>query len=447
MTNRFDSLVLGGGVAGLTAALQLAKRGAHVCLLEASDRLGGVVKTLRHDGFEVDVGPDVFLTRKPGAVELAAALEVETRPARGGALIQRDRQLVPLPAGLTGLVPGRLGPLITTRALGLGAKLRAAAEPLVPARSEDTDESLEAFAVRRFGRGAWVGLIEPLLGGLYGADDGPISLRSTLPHLHQLERQGGFLKLSRTAAREGSPFARPVGGMGTLVEALATAVRTQGGHIQTEARVARVERADDGFMGTLADGTTRSSETLIVALPAPWASRVLATLDADLAAPLDEIPMGSATAVVLGVASDGLAIPDGSGWLVPAREGGAVQAVTMFSAKHPGTAPDGHALFRVFLRPTFAHTASDEQAVDAALQHLRQLVGPVAPPVWTAVQRWRKVQPRYTLGHPDRLDALDAAVATHPGLALIGASLRGVGLPDVIRHAQSAADQLQIPVS
>ncbi len=63
-------------------------------------------------------------------------------------------------------------------------------------------------------------------------------------------------------------------------------------------------------------------------------------------------------------------------------------------------------------------------------------------PVFTAVQRWRRVQPRYTLGHPERLAALDAALAPHPRLALAGASLRGVGLPDVIADAQAAADSL-----
>ncbi|MEM0962284.1 MAG: protoporphyrinogen oxidase, partial [Bacteroidota bacterium] len=62
--------------------------------------------------------------------------------------------------------------------------------------------------------------------------------------------------------------------------------------------------------------------------------------------------------------------------------------------------------------------------------------------VWTAVQRWTRAQPRYTLGHPDRLAALDAALERHPGLALAGASLRGVGLPDVIANAEAAADAL-----
>ena len=443
MTDASDVLVLGGGVAGLAAARRLAQAGASVRLLEASGRLGGVVQTVRENGFTADVGPDVFLVRKPAAARLADALGVETAPARGGALIQRGGRLHPLPAGLTGLVPGRLGPLLRTPALGVGAKLRAAAEPLVRARQSSEDESLEAFAVRRFGRGAYAGLIEPLLGGLYGADDGPISLRATLPHLHDRERQGPMLSArGPSATASGSPFRRPVDGMDALTDALAESARQSGVAVETDTRVEAVEADGDGYRVLLADGTTRRAVALLVALPAPAAARVLTPLDADLAAPLAAIPMGSQTAVVVGFPSDGAAVPDASGWLVPKGEGGPVQAVTMLSRKHPGTAPTGHDLARVFLRASFAATATDAACADAAVDHLRQRVALQGEPVWTVVHRWTEALPRYTLGHLDRLAALDAALAGHPGLVLAGASLRGVGLPDVIANAEAAADQI-----
>ncbi len=434
-TRHTDVLVLGGGVAGLAAALRLAESGARVRLVEASDRLGGVVRTLRACGYEADVGPDVFLTRKPAAARLADRLGVETATPTGGALLQRRGRLHPLPAGLTGLVPGRLGPLLTTPALGLRSRLRAAAEPLVPARRSDGDESLEAFAVRRFGRGAWAGLIEPLLGGLYGADL-PISLRATLPHLHAAERSGGFLTLRGTAASGASPFARPVGGMDVLTEALAGAARAAG--VAVEAGV-RVEAVEPGFTVRLSDGSARAADAVLVALPAPAAASVLAGFDASLAAPLRDVPMGTATAVAVGFPSAGLRVPEASGWLVPRAEGGPVQAVTLLSRKHAGTAPPGHDLARVFLRPSVAH--DDADALRAAVAHLGHHLGDVRPD-WSAVQRWRAAQPRYTLGHPERLAALDAALAAHPRLALAGASLRGVGLPDVIANAHAAADTL-----
>ena len=438
--DRSDVLVLGGGVAGLAAALRLAESGVSVRLAEASGRLGGVVQTLRHDGFTADVGPDVFLTRKPAAARLAERLGVETATPRGGALIQRNGRLHPLPAGLTGLVPGRLGPLLRTPALGLGARLRAAAEPWVGARTDDADESLEAFAVRRFGRGAYEGLIEPLLGGLYGADDGPISLRATLPHLHDRERQGPLLALRGGPTPTGaSPFARPVEGMDALTDALARAVAEAGVAVETEAAVETVE---PGFCVRLRGGRSLSADALLVTLPAPAAAAVLRQLDPALADPLAAIPMGTATAVIVGFASGGLRVPDSSGWLVPRREGGPVQAVTLLSRKHMGVTPSGYDLARVFLRAPFAATADEAACLGAAVDHLRQHLGPVGAPVWGVVHRWAEAMPRYTLGHLDRLAQLDAAVSRHPGLAFAGASLRGVGLPDVIAGAERAADDI-----
>ena len=451
LMTRSDVLVLGGGMAGLAAALRLSDAGRSVRLLEASDRLGGVVKTLRQNGlaspsaaqFVADVGPDVFLVRKPAAARLAERLGVETAPARGGALIQRGGRLHPLPAGLSGLVPGHLGPLLTTPALPLAARLRAAAEPLVRRRARGDDESLEAFAVRRFGRGAWEGLIEPLLGGLYGADAGPISLQATLPHLHARERDGALIRWRRAAAgAAASPFQRPVGGMDRLPAAAADALRQRGVDIQMETPVEAVGVDVGGFWVRTATGDTAWADGLLVALPAPAAGTVLTPLDDALAEPLAAVPMGSAAVAVVGFETARATVPDVSGWLVPRREGGPVQAVTLLSRKHPDAAPPGRDLARVFLRPDLADSASDAALLDAALGHLRQRLGLGGDPVFWAVQRWRAASPRYTLGHPARMAALDAALARHPRLALAGAALGGVGLPDVIAGADAAADSL-----
>ncbi len=443
-----DVLVLGGGVAGLAAALRLAEAGRSVRLLESSDRLGGVVRTLRYDGFTADVGPDVYLARKPAAVALAARLGVETAPARGGALIQRGGRLYALPAGLSGLVPGEAGPLLRTPALGLRSRLRAAAEPLVRARRGDDDESLESFAVRRFGRGAWEGLVEPLLGGLYGSDAGPISLRATLPHLHAQERRGPMLRWRAAPAAGEPPFRRPVGGMDRLVDALAGALAARGVAVETGVAVESVRATPGGYAVRLADGSEREAGALIVALPAPTAARVLGPLDPALAAPLADVPMGSAAVALVGFrTADAPGLPDVSGWLVPRAEGGAVQAVTLLSRKHPappggaGVAPPGHDLARVFLRPEHA-SAGDDVLLDHARAHLRDRVGLTAEPVFAAVHRWRGASPRYTLGHPERQRALHAALAAHPALALAGASFGGIGLPDVIAGAEAAADSL-----
>ena len=230
--------------------------------------------------------------------------------------------------------------------------------------------------------------------------------------------------------------------MDALVDALADALRQRGVEIETGVPVEAVET---GYRARLADGTTREADALLVTLPPPAAADVLRLLDPDLAAPLAAIPMGSAAAAFVGWQTDAARdVPDASGWLVPASEGGAVQAVTMLSKKHPGTAPPGHDLARVFFRPE-ALDQDDGDLIDAACQHLGRVVGLRGEPVLQFVHHWRAAAPRYTLGHVERVEAVREAAERHAGLALAGAALWGVGLPDVVAGAEAAADSLLSP--
>src|SRR5437764_7807467 len=83
-------------------------------------------------------------------------------------------------------------------------KLRLAGEYFVPARGDESDESLESFAVRRFGREAFERLIQPLIGGIYTADPSKLSMAATLPQFVEMERQCG--SVARPMRKKGSGF-------------------------------------------------------------------------------------------------------------------------------------------------------------------------------------------------------------------------------------------------
>src|SRR2546430_15636928 len=78
-------VIIGGGISGLAAAHRLVEQCAQssvkmeIVLLEASERLGGVIRTLRCDGFLIEGGPDSFISEKPEAFELAKRRSEERR--------------------------------------------------------------------------------------------------------------------------------------------------------------------------------------------------------------------------------------------------------------------------------------------------------------------------------------------------------------------------------
>ena len=160
--------VIGGGITGLAAAHRLGELEprAKVLVLESEARAGGVLGTVRKEGFVIEESADSFLTALPHGLGLCRRLGLEgeiipTDPDRRRAFVVSRGRLEPIPDGLMIMAPTRLWPMMTTPILGPWDKVRMGLELLVP-RADEADESLASFARRRFGRGAYERLIQPL---------------------------------------------------------------------------------------------------------------------------------------------------------------------------------------------------------------------------------------------------------------------------------------------
>jgi oxygen-dependent protoporphyrinogen oxidase len=454
-------VVVGGGVSGLAAAYRLVAGGARVTVLEAGGRLGGMLHTEHADGFVLERGADSVVAAKPATRELCEHLGVAGRltgPAVRGALVARGGQLRRLPAGLSGLMPTRLGPLATSRVLSARGLVRAALEPWQPAPCDGAgDESLEAFVTRRLGREAYERLVEPLLTGIYAGDGGRLSVSATFPQLRAVEREHGSLvrglrARSRAAALPASPFLTLAGGMQELVDALEGALRASGRveiRLHTPVRLVRAPQAaaeGGAVVVALEHGGWLRADAVVVAAPAPRAAHVLAGVDAALAADLGAVPHGSTATVTL--AFDRADVPhalDATGYVVPRVERRDVLACTFASSKWAGRAPAGAALFRVFAGGV--HRAELVERDDAALvalarAELAATLGVRAAPRLARVARWVRAMPQYELGHPELVARVARHLAARPWLALAGNAYAGVGIPDCIRSGQAAADRV-----
>jgi len=441
-------VIIGAGISGLAAAWELKKRGLEPLILERNHRAGGVILTERIGGFVIDGGPDSLLVQKPAAIELCRELGLGDRlfPTllpRTAFVLKRGR-LIPLPeASVLGL-PTRVRPFVGSPLFSLRGKIRMATE-LLRARGTDTDESIAQFIGRRFGREAVEYLAEPLLAGIHAGDVDQLSVRSLFPRLAALERtHGSVLRgLSATPPQSGSTpgaFVSLPGGIAELPEALARALGP--GAFRYNSCVRQIS-GNGPYKLTLDTDEALYARVVIVTVPAWSAAPMLASLDTALGLSCADIPYASTVTVAFGLRRDQIRHPlKGTGFVVPRRDRKLLMAGTWVSSKWPHRAPEGHVLLRAFIggatNPTALHRNDDDLA-GLALDELSRLLGIEGDPALVRVFRWIRATPQYTVGHAERIAAIDGRLAGFAGMFVTGSGYRGTGIPDCVADARATA--------
>jgi oxygen-dependent protoporphyrinogen oxidase len=464
-------VIIGGGISGLSAAYFLEKSAAQagveiqIDLLEAQDRLGGVIRTERVGDCLLEGGPDSFLSLKPAASDLCRELGladqlVPSNDDRRKTYVLRDGKLRELPEGLMFVVPSRIWPLFQSSLFSIGGKLRLALSPLLsprgrndstPPGKNERDVSAAEFIRSRFGSEVLERLAEPLLAAVYGADADLLSARAALPQLVALEEKYGTLwRGVRAAAAAAGAKTRPKGslfitlrdGVGELVAQLQA--RLQRTSVRTGTAAAGVRRAPGGRMFCVESRSGQTeADAVIVATPAFAAGRLLREVDSSLAEQVGAILFHSSVIVAFGFEKSALrSEPDGFGFVVPRSERKRLAACTWVSTKFPFRSPPEQFLARCFLggaRDPAILEEPDGRLVEIALGELSDILGERPKPLFHRIYRWERCMPQYAVGHLGRLEEIAARLAGQPGLFLAGNGYKGVGIPDCIQSASAAA--------
>jgi oxygen-dependent protoporphyrinogen oxidase len=451
-------VVVGGGITGLASALELADAGARVTLLEASDRLGGNIRTSRFAGLDVDEAADAFLARVPEGVALARRLGLSDElvsPAASSAYVWARGELRRLPAGTALGVPGALLPVARSGILSVGGMARAAVEPLLPRRGR-ADDALGPLVAGRFGREVVERLVDPLIGGINAGTAEHLSASAVAPQIDDVARRSRSLLLGLRAERRAHPLdpSAPVfftvrGGMGAMVDALAGALRsTDTVEVSLSCPVATIEVDGSGVSvrvdASTADRRRIDADGVVLACPSGPAAAALTDVSPRVAATLRSIEYASVALVTLAFPDTAIGRDlDASGLLVPKPEQRTVTACSWASTKWSHWRIPGQALVRASAgRDGDAHALdlADGDLVEAVLADLRRLMAVRADPTETRVSRWIGSFPQYRPGHLDRVAAVERTLATElPQVMLAGAAYRGLGIPACVRQGQVAA--------
>ena len=448
-----DVVVVGAGLSGLATAFRLTQQGFRVQAVEAAARPGGVIASIRRDGALYERGPNSGLDTTPLINELLAAAgiageRVDASAAAAKRYILRDGALTPLPTSPPAFITS---PLFSWR-----AKLALLREPFIAPSAPDAEETVAAFVRRRLGAEFLDYAIEPFVAGIYAGDPDRLSVPAAFPRLFALEQKygsliGGQIKGARERRKSAEkPKNAAVSfsfrdGMQTLTDALA-----RGLNIDFGVRAAGLRRESDGtFVLECERGGERfelRARSVVLAVPAYEATRIVGRLAPEATPALEAIVYPPVATVACCYRRADVAHPlDGFGFLAPRRESPPILGCLFSSSMFAGRADSSTVLLTTFVggvrSAPLALKSEDELAADVTAA-LQRYLG-AQRPSWLVVTRWPQAIPQYTLGHLQRIAAVERAEAAAPGLHFCANWRGGVSVADCIKSAHGTAEAVQ----
>jgi oxygen-dependent protoporphyrinogen oxidase len=455
-------IVIGGGISGLACAVRLKQRGIPVLLLEKSERFGGVVQTIRENGFLFERGPQSF-TITPQLNELIGAAGLSSELLRAAPRLPRYIYV----GGKLVAAPMSPFSLLTTSLLSASTKWKLLTEALRRSHPPNEDESISAFVRRKFGASLLDNFAAPFVSGVYAGDPEQLSMRSAFPQVHEWETNSGSLlrgAISKARSRPKNSDAKKVrgicsfkNGVGSLFDALGAQLADSAKlGVVVDAVIPKASSSDARFevRCTFNDensGTRRNesfaASAVICATETSAAGTMHATASEQFAKSLARISYAPVAVISSGYKCEAIGrVLDGFGFLVPRAEGLRVLGCVWNSALFPGRAPEGHVLLTSFaggaMNPELC-TWSADRIASAVHEDLARVLTITEKPVAQHIYVYQRAIPQYNLGHGGIVAELKSACDAMPGLYLAGNYLEGPSTGACVERAFRVADEVE----
>jgi len=449
--------IIGGGITGLTAAFRLRQQNIPVTVYEGGQRVGGVIQTVRKDGYLAEFGPNSILETSPKISSLIRDLGLESRRLYSDPGAE-NRYLVR--GGKPVLLPGSPVAFFGTKLFSAGAKLQLLKEPFIRRAPETREESLAEFVVRRLGQEFLDYAINPFVAGVYAGDPARLSVQHAFPKLHALEQKYGSLirgqilgarerKKRGEASKQNAKKISFDEGLQVLTDTLQAKLADA---VRLRSPVTRIEQSPDSWKVTTGSGEEHRHAAVVFSGPSHKLSQIQLVTERSLNwSPLADIYYPPVASIVLGFRREDVAHPlDGFGMLIPEVERFNILGALFSSSLFPNRAPAGHVTLTCYLggvRAPKLALLDAGAATELAIKDLRTILGVKGQPTFRHHFLFTKAIPQYEVGFGRFKDLMNQLEANAPGLFLAGHYRDGISLGDSIVSGHGVAERIANYVS
>lgn len=453
-------VVIGGGITGLSTAfylnkyIQKSQMDLNIILIEASDRLGGKIRTIHQDDFIIESGADSIVTRKTNVAPLIDELGIQDEVvynATGISYIYTEGQLKQIPKDAVFGIPLSIESLATTELISAEGKVEALKDLYTPNDQFTKNDSVGDFLEAFLGKELVEKQISPVLSGVYSGKLSELTIASTLPYLIDYKNEYGSIiqGLSANKAKfQGNgdkKFMSFNGGVSTLIDTMEQ--RLSHTEIIKGVRAESIEKIGDQYRVTLANGRTLDTDFVVLSTMHSTAQDLLQ--DNELNEEFNQLFNSSLISVYLGFDIPDRQLPaNGTGFITANSDDVLCNACTWTSRKWEHTSGQQRLLVRLFYKSSGPHYDSlvkltEEELLKVALKDIQTSLGITGEPIAYDVTKWHDVMPNYHIRHHQIVEALEKKVAeSYPNVILAGCSYYGVGIPDCIANGEKTAERI-----
>ncbi|WP_096155775.1 MULTISPECIES: protoporphyrinogen oxidase [Bacillus] len=452
-------LVIGGGITGLSALYELQKwkleknEDVELILAEASDTLGGKIRTVKTDGFAMEVGADSIVARKAISMPFIKELGLESDivyNATGVSFLYTEGELKPIPADTIFGIPMSVESLRNSTLISAEGKEEALNDLHTKNETFTKNDSVGDFLEHFFGKELVEKQIGPVLSGVYSGTLKDLTIAATLPFLIDYKNEYGSIIKGLEANKEKfqskkGKFISFQDGMSALIDAYERKLETV--NIHKNHKAVQIEKQSNQYKVTFENDTHIVADHVVLSIPHTAAVPLLK--NQDLKEAFASFKNSSLISVYLGFnVPDSILPEDGTGFISTNSDNVLCNACTWTSRKWEHTSDKGNLLVRLFYKssiPSFPalKQMNKSEILQVALKDIEKSLGIEAQPVVSEVTDWVENMPTYQIAHPKDVATLEERLnQEYPGVILAGCSYYGVGIADCIENGEQTANKI-----